>query len=70
MILRSEPKDDHAPIVDIAGNTFIAAANNRIVTGVWPLKSWTAPTGDNVDAALSGLAVNTGVTYTRGDNKT
>ena len=72
LVLRSEAKDNHDKIVDIAGNAFDTVVSDTIVTDVWPLKGWTVP-GDRLDNsfgdAANSLGQNTGKTYARDAQK-
>ena len=67
LVLRTENKDNHEKIVDIAGNEFIDGDGDP-VTAVWPLQAWGVP-GDRDDADWGGkdksLARNAGMTYAR-----
>ncbi len=69
LVLRSENKDNHEKIVDIAGNAFAKKPN---FSDVWPLKGWTEP-GDIDPADWGGkdksLMQNTGKTYARIEQK-
>ncbi len=72
LVLRSENKDNHEKIVDIAGNAFVKDPN---FSDVWPLKGWTVP-GDRGNAdeqkarwGESSLEWNVGKTYGRKEQK-
>ena len=70
LVLRSENKDNHEKIIDIAGNKFIE--DDAEVTKVWPLRAWDKP-GDVADGDWGGkensLGQNAGMTYARVEDK-
>ena len=73
LILRNgNDKNDHAKIVDIAGNAFDKVVSPAIVTDVWPLKGWTVPGNRHDNSfgnAANSLMQNVGKTYARDGQK-